>query len=103
MISCLSIDPFLLVNGSKITIPHYDKNDLIPFNPIQKLNSFAESGQALILSHGAHELEFGKIAQVYGEDEFVIARFCQMAIDRPFKVNTHTKYTLPMLIRMSRK
>ena len=69
--------------------PKYDKNDLIPFKPIQKLNSFAESSGALILSHGDHNLEFGKLIVSEFDGSFVISRFCQKAIEKPYKVNKH--------------
>lgn len=88
MISCLNSDPFVFVSNNQISIPIYEKNDLIPFKPLQRLNSFAESNQALISSHGVHGLEFGKVTKNYEEDEIVISRHCQKTIENPFKVKT---------------
>lgn len=91
MVSCLSTDPFLFVSDTQIQAPLYENtNDLIPLKPIQKLASFAESNQALVLSHRNNELEFGKITKI--DNEFVISRFCQKTIDKPFKVSIASTY-----------
>ena len=88
MISCLSSDPFFFVSGNRIHAPIYETNDLIPLKPILKPNSFAESQQALVLSHSVDGLEFGKITKDYGMGEFIVSRYCQMTIDKPLKVNS---------------
>jgi hypothetical protein len=80
--------PLAISKNHRILFPKYDKNDLIPFKPIQKLNSFAESSGALILSHGDHSLEFGKLTESEVDGSFLISRFCQKATEEPYKVNT---------------
>ena len=94
MISCVSTDPFLCVSDTRIHVPLYENNYLIPLQPIQKLHSFAESNQALIMSHGTHVLEFGKITKTDQETEFIISRVCQKTIDKPFKVNKGSRVNL---------
>ncbi len=85
MVSCLKADPLIFVNKYKLIRPDYQKNDLIPMKPIQRLNSLAEKSGFLALSHGDHSLEFGRVSA--GEEGgFLISRFCQKTIEKPYRV-----------------
>lgn len=83
--SFLKGDPLVLVKDYKLIRPIYEKNDIIPLKPIQRLNSLSESNGSLVISHGDHSLEFGRISA--GEEgRFQISRFCQKTTEKSYKV-----------------
>lgn len=75
----------VIVKDYKLIRPIYQKVDLFPLKPIQRLSSFAEFEGSLLLSHGDHSLEMDKLCA--GEDGgFVISRFCQKTVEKTYKV-----------------